>query len=123
VIGVLALRGISRGLEPLARLTGEIDRRTVRGAVSLRPLHTSLVPEEALAPVVAFSALLERLEHTTGSVRRFTADASHQVRTPLAARDCSRPSSSAALRWNWHRGTDRFASRRAPAGDVRRTAA
>jgi two-component system sensor histidine kinase TctE len=41
------------------------------------------VPREALAPAVALNALLERLEQSIGAVRRFTADASHQMRTPL----------------------------------------
>jgi signal transduction histidine kinase len=43
----------------------------------------SAVPREALAPAVALNALLERLEQSIGTVRRFTADASHQMRTPL----------------------------------------
>lgn len=84
LVGVLAWRGIGRGLEPLTRLSAEINRRAVPGAVSLQPLDASRVPREALAPVLAFNALLERLEQAMGTVRRFTADASHQMRTPLA---------------------------------------
>ncbi|MGC2200858.1 MAG: histidine kinase dimerization/phospho-acceptor domain-containing protein [Stellaceae bacterium] len=41
------------------------------------------MPREALPPAVALNALLERLEQSIGAIRRFTADASHQMRTPL----------------------------------------
>ena len=84
LVGLLAWRAIGRGLEPLTRLSRDIDRRAAPGAVSLTPLDTAAVPEEALAPVVAVNALLERLEGSMGAMRRFTADASHQMRTPLA---------------------------------------
>jgi two-component system, OmpR family, sensor histidine kinase TctE len=85
VIGVLVWRGIGRGLAPLTQLSAEIERRAVPGAVSLRPLDTARVPQEVLSPVLAFNTLLERLDGTMTAMRRFTADASHQLRTPLAA--------------------------------------
>ncbi|ACL57718.1 sensor histidine kinase [Methylobacterium nodulans] len=84
LVGVLTWHGIGRGLEPLNRLSAEIDRRAVPGAISLRPLDASQVPKEAVAPVLAFNTLLARLEQAMGAMRRFTADASHQMRTPLA---------------------------------------
>lgn len=85
LVGVLAWYSIESGLKPLAELSDEIGRRAVPGAISLQPLDVVRVPREAMAPVVAFNALLGRLDQALGSVRRFTADASHQMRTPLAS--------------------------------------
>jgi two-component system sensor histidine kinase TctE len=83
LVGWLTWRGIGHGLQPLSALGREIDARSVPGAINLKPLDLSAVPREALAPAVALNALLERLEQSIGTVRRFTADASHQMRTPL----------------------------------------
>lgn len=84
LVGALAWLAIGSGLRPLTQLSSEIGRRVAPGAVSLQPLETTGVPQEALAPVQAFNALLQRLAGSMGAVRRFTADASHQMRTPLA---------------------------------------
>jgi len=83
LVGWLAWRGIGRGLQPLAALAREIDARSVPRAINLEPLDLSAVPRETLAPAVAFNALLERLKESMRTIRRFTADASHQMRTPL----------------------------------------
>ena len=83
LVGWLTWRGIGRGLQPLASLGREIDARSVPGAINLEPLNLSSVPRETLAPAVALNALLGRLKESIGAVRRFTADASHQLRTPL----------------------------------------
>jgi len=84
VVGFLAWRGIGRGLQPLAALSRQIEARHGQGGSGLTPLDQSGVPEEVLAPVAAFNTLLERLRQSMESVRRFTGDASHQMRTPLA---------------------------------------
>lgn len=84
LVGLLAWHGIGRGLQPLTELSREIGQRAAPDAISLKPIDTTLVPEEALAPVLALNVLLDRLENAMAAVRRFTADASHQIRTPLA---------------------------------------
>lgn len=69
------------GMRPLARLRSEVDRRA---ASDLTPLATDEIPSEIRDLVGAFNGLLDRLKATLLSMRRFTADASHQMRTPLS---------------------------------------
>ncbi len=82
--GLLVWGAVGRGLAPLLRLRRVIDARSASGAMALVPLPLAVVPREALPLVVAINGLLERLDQSIGAMRRFTADASHQLRTPLA---------------------------------------
>lgn len=72
---------VRRGLAPLKRLQGEMDRR---GAEDLTPLSTAGVPGELGDLISAFNTMLARLDNGFAGIRRFTADASHQMRTPLS---------------------------------------
>ncbi len=74
--------GVSVGLAPLARIGAEIARRTPQ---QLEPLATAGVPVEVRSLVEALNRLLARLEDALTSERRFTANAAHELRTPLAA--------------------------------------
>ena len=82
---LLALGGwwaVSRGLAPLRQL-GEL--LAGRSPQALQPLSLDDAPAELLAPLAALNGLFERIAALMASERRFTADAAHELRTPIAA--------------------------------------
>lgn len=84
-VAMLLIRpALSWSLRPLALLRDAISSRDTRATPDLSPLATGPLPIE-LGPLAdAFDHLLARLDSATAGVRRFTADASHQMRTPLS---------------------------------------
>jgi two-component system sensor histidine kinase QseC len=73
--------GVGGGLRPLGELRGQLARRD---AGDLSPLDDARVPAE-IAPLVAeLNRLFGRIEETLQRERRLTADAAHELRTPLA---------------------------------------
>lgn len=73
---------IRRGLKPLDDLATEV---ATRSSDNLTPLAGRNVPREAQPLVAAINRVLFRLGCSLESERRFTADAAHELRTPLAA--------------------------------------
>jgi len=73
---------IRRGLKPLVDLTADVASRSPE---NLTPLSASTAPREVQPLVGALNRLLGRLAATLDNERRFTADAAHELRTPLAA--------------------------------------
>jgi len=74
--------GVTRGLQPLSNLTRQISRRNP-GA--LEPVEPGEVPEEIVPVVDSLNDLLQRLDYALESEQRFTANAAHELMTPLAA--------------------------------------
>lgn len=74
---------VRMGLTPLDRLRAEVERR-FHGSGAVPPFPVADVPQEALPLVGALNELLGQLNHAMTVLRRFTADASHQLRTPVA---------------------------------------
>ncbi|WP_115717712.1 ATP-binding protein [Gallaecimonas mangrovi] len=80
---VIILSGvlITRGLRPLRALSAQVSKRTPDELTPLKLEHT---PSEVKPLVQALNALLEALDETLKRERRFTDDAAHELRTPLA---------------------------------------
>ena len=70
---------VTRALRPLQRLQEAVGRRSPD---DLRPIrHT--VPNEVSGLVLTINDLVKRFGSALGALRNFTANASHQLRTPL----------------------------------------
>ncbi|MEJ2108201.1 MAG: ATP-binding protein [Acidiferrobacteraceae bacterium] len=82
LLAVLIWFGVGRGLAPMARLEQQVDQRSPE---FLQPVSTDEVPEELLPLIDRLNALLQRLQDALETERRFTSDAAHEIRTPLAA--------------------------------------
>ncbi|MDO5639827.1 MAG: ATP-binding protein [Neisseria sp.] len=77
----LTAYGIRRGLQPLADLGRELQGRD---AQSLQAVSEN-VPRETLPMVQSLNGLLGRVSAAISREQRFTADAAHELRSPLAA--------------------------------------
>ena len=82
-IAILVFKAVDWGLKPLSDLRAEVEARNHQQDINFAPLPLSLVPQEALPFVSAFNSLLDHVETAVETLRRFTSDASHQLRAPL----------------------------------------
>ena len=82
LLGILIWLAVTGSLAPLRRVSDEISRRPPE---RLTPLDPAGAPAEIVPLVENLNALFERVARSIEAERRFTADAAHELRTPLAA--------------------------------------
>jgi two-component system sensor histidine kinase QseC len=73
---------VRTGLQPLQRLRQAL---LMRDTQTLAPVSLSETPQEVQPMLDALNDLLQRLAQRMETERRFTADAAHELRTPIAA--------------------------------------
>jgi two-component system sensor histidine kinase QseC len=82
LLGLAAWWSVRSVLAPLRQLGALLHRRQPD---SLAPVVLQDTPTEMRSAVEALNALLQRIGGMVESERRFTADAAHELRTPIAA--------------------------------------
>ena len=81
LLAIIIHYAVRHGLDSLQRLTASVTRRSVDDSSTLTSPE---VPEEALPLTLALDDLLSRLHQAHAREQRFIADATHELRTPLA---------------------------------------
>jgi len=82
LLALLLWLAIRRGLYPLARLTHDVEQRAPD---NLAALDTGAAPDEVLPLIERLNKLFSQINASLQNERRFTADAAHELRTPVAA--------------------------------------
>jgi two-component system sensor histidine kinase QseC len=82
LLGMLLWIAVRGGLRPLTRLTREVAQRAPD---NLALLDATARPSEVTPLIERLNQLFTRIGITLENERRFTADAAHELRTPVAA--------------------------------------
>jgi two-component system sensor histidine kinase QseC len=80
-LGVLIWYAVGRGLRPLETMSRAVAKRQPD---AMAPLAEGGLPEELRPLAGSLNALLVRLDDALNAQRRFTADAAHELRSPLS---------------------------------------
>jgi len=79
--GIMVWYGVKRGLLPLDKLRNAISQRS---HLDLSPVPAENAPQEVQPLLHSMNDLMGRVREAMSLQQRFVADASHQLRTPLA---------------------------------------
>lgn len=81
LLALLLWIAVARGLRPLVKLTAEVAQREPD---NLAPLDAASAPREVVPLIERLNKLFVRIDASMQKERRFTADAAHELRTPVA---------------------------------------
>jgi two-component system sensor histidine kinase QseC len=82
LVAILIWLTVGNGLKPLQQVADKVEGRDPN---SLVPISSEAVPIEVVPMVESLNRLFTRVQSTLDNERQFTADAAHELRTPLAA--------------------------------------
>lgn len=82
LLAVILWVAVMRGLSPLDKLAHDVEQREPD---NLAALDASSAPREVVPLIERLNRLFARIDASRQRERRFTADAAHELRTPVAA--------------------------------------
>ncbi len=82
LFGLALWWSVRKGLAPIRSLRDTLEKRAPHTA---EPVSPAGMPRELQPLVQTLNGLLERIDQMVQTERRFTADAAHELRTPIAA--------------------------------------
>lgn len=100
MLGLFIWIVVGSGLKPLQSIADKVKRRDPN---ALDAISTQGAPSEVVPMVVSLNSLFQRVQKVLENERRFTADAAHELRTPLAALKTLAQAKSLADESNGHR--------------------